>query len=141
MQIPETLLTMYSGQIEERNGTPMVSLPAREVDMGNLEVGETYRIALLAKNDGEGSQQTVDTSDRRDRQETGSSEPPVEEGELKEVEIEDTGEQGDGIARVGPGYVVFVADTQIGDRVTVRITQARDNFAFAEVVEAEPVSG
>lgn len=75
-----------------------------------------------------------------DRQAPDSSEPPVEEGELREVEIEDTGEKGDGIARVGPGYVVFVSDTKVGDRVTVRITQARDNFAFAEVVEAEPVS-
>ncbi len=141
MQIPETLLTMYSGQIEDRNGTPVVSLPARELDMGNLEVGETYRIAILAKADGQGTQEPVESSGRRDRQDSGSEEPPVEEGELKEVEIEDTGEQGDGIARVGPGYVVFVADTNVGDRVTVRITQARENFAFAEVVEAEPVSG
>ena len=140
MEIPETLLTMYSGEIEERNGSPIVSLPDRELETGNLEVGETYRIAVFARTDTTGdatSEQPRRQPDRRG----DTDEPPVEEGELCEVEIEDTGEQGDGIARVGPGYVVFVSDTQVGDRVTVRITQARDNFAFAEVVEAEPVSG
>jgi len=140
MEIPETLLTMYSGEIEERNGSPIVSLPDRELETGNLEVGETYRIAVFARTDS-----ATDTTSEEPRgqggRRSGTDEPPVEEGELCEVEIEDTGEQGDGIARVGPGYVVFVSDTQVGDRVTVRITQARDNFAFAEVVEAEPVSG
>lgn len=140
MEIPETLLTMYSGEIEERNGSPIVSLPDRELETGNLEVGETYRIAVFARTD-----TTADATSEQPRRQPDrrgdTDEPPVEEGELCEVEIEDTGEQGDGIARVGPGYVVFVSDTQVGDRVTVRITQARDNFAFAEVVEAEPVSG
>jgi predicted RNA-binding protein with TRAM domain len=62
-------------------------------------------------------------------------EPPVETGELREVEIEDLGEQGDGLARVGPGYVVFVPDAGVGERVRVRITDVRDNFAFAEIAE------
>lgn len=140
MEIPENLLTMYSGEIEKRNGEPVVRLPDRELDMGNLSVGETYRIAIFAKADGRDPARAASTDRGRSREE-GSAEPPVSEGELREVEIEDTGEQGDGIARVGPGYVVFVSDTSVGDRVTVRITQARDNFAFAEVVEAEPVSG
>jgi len=140
MEIPETLLTMYSGEIEERNGSPIVSLPDRELETGNLEVGETYRIAVFART-GVDADATSDRPPRQSNRHDDAEEPPVEEGELCEVEIEDTGEQGDGIARVGPGYVVFVSDTQVGDRVTVRITQARDNFAFAEVVEAEPVSG
>jgi predicted RNA-binding protein with TRAM domain len=131
---------MYSGEIEERNGSPIVSLPDRELETGNLEVGETYRIAVFART-GTAADATNEQPRRQPERHGDTDEPPVEEGELCEVEIEDTGEQGDGIARVGPGYVVFVSDTQVGDRVTVRITQARDNFAFAEVVEAEPVSG
>lgn len=139
MEIPEHLLTMYTGEIEERDGDAVVSLPSRELEMGKLSVGETYRIAVFGKANGQRSP-SPPAGAGGDSQSSGAPEPPVEEGELREVEIEDTGEKGDGIARVGPGYVVFVADTKVGDRVTVRITQARDNFAFAEVVEAEPVS-
>ncbi|WP_345779738.1 TRAM domain-containing protein [Haloplanus halobius] len=39
------------------------------------------------------------------------------------------------MARIGPGYVVFVEETQPGDHVKIRVTEARDNFAFAEVVD------
>lgn len=60
----------------------------------------------------------------------------VEEGNVLDVEIEDIGDQGDGLARVGPGYVVIVPDTQVGDRVTVEITEARENVAFADMVES-----
>lgn len=61
--------------------------------------------------------------------------PPVSEGETLRLEIQDVGDQGDGIARVGPGYVVFVPDTEIGQQPMVRVTTVRENFAFAEIVE------
>ena len=61
--------------------------------------------------------------------------PPVTEGEQRRLQIEDVGDQGDGLARVGPGYVVFVPDTEIGQQPLVRITTVRENVAFAEVVE------
>jgi predicted RNA-binding protein with TRAM domain len=62
--------------------------------------------------------------------------PPVTEGETRRLEIEDIGDQGDGLARVGPGYVVFVPDTEIGQQPLVRITTVRENVAFGEVVKA-----
>jgi predicted RNA-binding protein with TRAM domain len=65
----------------------------------------------------------------------GTSPGPVEEGEERTVEIEDIGEQGDGITRVERGFVVIVPDTEQGERVTVEITDVRENVAFAEVVE------
>ena len=140
MEHPEALLTLFSAEIEERGGDPVVGLPDRELDLGELEVGETYRVAILSRS--ETKTGTADGASTGGRQRTQEApEPPVEEGELREFEIEDTGDKGDGIARVGPGYIVFVPDTEIGDRVTVEITQVRENFAFAEVVEAEPVSG
>jgi len=64
-----------------------------------------------------------------------SNQPPVAEGETLQLDIEDVGDQGDGLARVGPGYVVFVPDTEIGQQPLVRIETVRENFAFAEVVE------
>lgn len=65
----------------------------------------------------------------RERQEA-----PAEEGETREVEIEDLGDQGDGIARIDSGYVVFVPNTTLHERVTVEITDARDTMAFGEVI-------
>jgi predicted RNA-binding protein with TRAM domain len=62
-------------------------------------------------------------------------EPPVEEGETREVEIEDLGEQGDGITRVERGFVVIVPDTKESERVNIEITDVRQNVAFAEIVE------
>jgi predicted RNA-binding protein with TRAM domain len=60
---------------------------------------------------------------------------PSKWGEEIDVEIKDMGEEGDGIARVGPGYVVFVPDTRIGERVSIELTSVRENVAFGEVVE------
>lgn len=61
--------------------------------------------------------------------------PPVEEGETRRVEIQDLGDQGDGITRVERGFVVIVPDTEQGERVEVEITDVRENVAFGEVVE------
>lgn len=140
MELSERLLTLFSAEIETRNGTPVVAVPEREIDLGDLAVGDTYRIAVLPHPDAS-TGATGDEAPRDRRDPTSSSGPPVEEGERREVEVEDVGEQGDGIARVGPGYIVFVPGTAVGDRVTVEITKARENFAFADVVEDEPLSG
>lgn len=62
------------------------------------------------------------------------SEAPVEEGEQLHLEIEDIGEEGDGIGYV-EGFVVFVPDTELGDSVDVEIAQVSGSFAIGEVVE------
>ncbi|OPX57854.1 MAG: translation initiation factor IF-2 subunit beta [Methanobacterium sp. PtaB.Bin024] len=59
---------------------------------------------------------------------------PINEGEEYDVKIEDTGRDGDGIARV-EGFVVFVSGAKVGDEVKIRVNSVRRNFAFAEVVE------
>lgn len=78
--------------------------------------------------------QTTDTTNQAS---AGSKrpEPPVDVGDIQEVEIENLGDKGDGIARVDRGYVLIVPDTEVGDRVTVRIEEAKENVAFTEVVE------
>ncbi len=140
MELPESLLTVFSAKVEHRGGVPVVELPQRELDLGELEAGKSYRVAVFPQPE-TATESNDQDSRRRQRRSRETSEPPVEEGEQCEVEIEDVGEQGDGIARVGPGYVVFVPETTVGDRVTVEITKAQDNYAFAEVVEEEPLSG
>ncbi|MDY6765911.1 MAG: TRAM domain-containing protein, partial [Candidatus Nanohaloarchaea archaeon] len=59
---------------------------------------------------------------------------PVEEGETYEVEIEDLGSKGDGIARVD-NFVVFVPETEVGERVEVEINSVGRKFAFGDVVD------
>lgn len=124
----ENLLCLFSGRVEERVGSFFIEVPEREVELEAIEPGETYRVALVSKAE-------KPSSDGSQRSERSEPETPVDEGDIIEVEIENLGDQGDGIARVGPGYVVIVPETMTGERVTVEITEARENVAFAEVVE------
>jgi len=134
MKLQDDLLTVFSARVEERDGSSVLEIPAQELELGTLAVGDTFQVALLRGPEGIDDESTGGTERR-----SVSDEPPVQEGDQLEVEIEDVGEQGDGIARVGPGYVVFVSDASLGDRVTIQVTKVRENFGFAEVVIPEPV--
>ena len=61
---------------------------------------------------------------------------PVRSGDELEVEIEDVGSEGDGIASI-EGYRLFVPGTEPGDVVRVRIEDVKPNFGFAAVLEDE----
>ena len=58
---------------------------------------------------------------------------PVEAGKEYEVEIEDIAKQGDGIARV-EGFVIFVPETKVGDKVTISVDRVMRRFAIAHKV-------
>jgi predicted RNA-binding protein with TRAM domain len=135
MKISEELQTVYSATVEKQDGEYYLLVPAREVEIGTLEAEETVRVALLPTasspmptNDAASTQEPTAESDE-------PTEPPVSEGETREVEIESIGDQGDGIAKVDRGYVVIVPETELGDTVTVEIEQVQDNVAFATVVD------
>ena len=135
MKIPDNLLCVFSAQIEERDDGAIVRIPQHEFELNTVEGGATYRIAILdsgrpTNKAAEGSQQARDSPPSR-----GHHEPPVKEGETVDVEIENLGDQGDGIARVERGFVIIVPDTDVAERVTVEITDVRKNVAFAEVTE------
>jgi len=61
---------------------------------------------------------------------TGSK--PVEEGKEYEVDIKELSRRGEGLARI-EGFVVFVPNTKVGDRVKVRVTKITERFASAVV--------
>ncbi|WP_080505316.1 TRAM domain-containing protein [Halorubrum aethiopicum] len=139
MELSESLRTLYSETIEQRDGEYQITVPAREIESGSLEIGETYRVAVIS------SSSTAETSTESTDQPTSpsagsqqSAGPPVEEGDRCEVEIEAIGEQGDGIAKIERGYVVIVPDTRVGDYVTVEIDRTQENVAFATVVDRNP---
>jgi predicted RNA-binding protein with TRAM domain len=59
---------------------------------------------------------------------------PVDEGEITEVEIEDLGSKGDGIARK-EGFVIFVPGGEVGETYEVEVTSVGRKFAFGEINE------
>lgn len=61
---------------------------------------------------------------------------PVREGETIELEIVDTGSEGDGVAKVEE-FTIFVPDSEPGDTVEVRVTDVKPRFGFAERVESD----
>ena len=122
MDVSDVLRCLFTAPIKDQQGEYVIEIPESELETGNLTVGDSYRIGILETGAGRTTAHTPDT--------------PVSEGEQVVVDIEDIGTQGDGIARVGPGYIVFVPDTEIGDRVTVQIGEVKSNFAVAEIVDA-----
>lgn len=140
VEIPDSLRSVFSATIHERDGGYVVEIPADEVTHDAVTVGETYRVALLdtppARASAEQDASQSSQSQRRDRQHSPG--PPVAEGERREVTIETIGDQGDGIAKVERGYVVIVPGVQPGQQPTVEIEQVQENVAFASVVEGDP---
>jgi len=132
LEISEKLLCLFSADVTDDGDRYVVEVPRREVDTGSIEPGETYRVALI-------NAETAAEADTGDDGGSAPSEPqpPVEPGEIRYVEIEDIGKQGDGIARVERGYVIIVPDAEIGERVKVEISEVKSNFAVGEIIEAD----
>lgn len=142
MDISDNLLCLYSARVMEVSDTYTIEVPKREIRQENIQSGETYRVAIVStpvdQSDSEADTESKeppisDSSSPQSRD--GPTRPPVSEGETREVEIENLGDQGDGIAKIDRGYVVIVPDTEVGERVTVRLDEVRENVAFAEVLK------
>jgi predicted RNA-binding protein with TRAM domain len=127
MEISDKLLCLFSAEVEETEDRFVVEVPRREVEDGAVASGDTYRVALVA---GETTASSASESEPSDE-----PQPPVEEGEIRYVEIEDLGKQGDGIARVERGYVIIVPGGEVGERVKVEISEVKSNFAVGEIIE------
>ena len=134
MEISDKLLCLFNAEVTETGDTYTVEVPQREIDTGSIEPGETYRVALVSR---EPTDSGSSGSSSRSRSSTPSSEPqpPVEVGEMRYVEVEDIGKQGDGIARVERGYVIIVPGAETGERVKVEVTEVKSNFAVGEIID------
>ena len=58
---------------------------------------------------------------------------PIKEGEEYDIEINEVGSKGDGIARI-KNFVVFVSGAKQGEKCRVKIKEVRNRFAFGEKV-------
>jgi predicted RNA-binding protein with TRAM domain len=130
LEISNDLLCLFSADVSEADGTYVVEIPRREVETGSVTPGDTYRVALISPGEDTESTETTETA-------PDEPQPPVEPGEIRYVEIEDIGKQGDGIARVERGYVIIVPGTDIDERVKVEITEVKSNFAVGEAITDE----
>ncbi|MDX1745569.1 MAG: TRAM domain-containing protein [Halobacteriales archaeon] len=136
MELSEKLLCLFNAEVEELDGDHVVRIPDREIETGAVEAGRTYRVAVIAKRAAKGADQSSERSGGgRSESPPSQPQPPVEQGEIRYVEIEDLGKQGDGIARVERGYVIIVPGTEVGERVKIEIAEVKSNFAVGEVIE------
>lgn len=131
MEISDQLQCLFSAEIEETDDAYSVDIPKREVQLGTLTSGDSYQVAVLSQ--GATTESHSESTDA-DTTET-PAEPPVSEGETRTVEIEDVGDQGDGLTRVERGFVVIVPETDVGERVRIEVSDVRDTVAFGEVME------
>ena len=138
VEIPDSLRSLFTARVEERDGRYVIEVPESEVEHEAAVPGETYRVAVLPPaSPTPSSDAETDTDLRPADREPGPPAPPVDEGEVREVTIESVGDQGDGIAKVERGYVVIVPDARPGDQPTVEIEQVKENVAFARVITGE----
>lgn len=56
---------------------------------------------------------------------------PVKVGEEYDVQINEIGSKGDGIARI-KNFVVFVAGTKQGEKTRIKIKEVKNRFAIGE---------
>ena len=129
MEISEKLLCLFSAEVEEEDDRYLVEVPNREIETGSVASGETYRVALIAGDSAPDVKASVAAAPSDEPQ------PPVEPGEIRYVEIEDLGKQGDGIARVERGYVIIVPGAEVGERVKIEVSEVKSNFAVGEILE------
>ena len=139
VEISDSLRAVFTATVQEQDGAYVLEIPSGEIDYEAVTTDETYRVAMLPSPASEERPDEASPPSTRseDARQQGPPEPPVEEGEVREVTIETLGNQGDGIAKVERGYVVIVPDAQPGDEPTIEIDDVRQNVAFASVVEPD----
>jgi len=129
VELSDSLLCLFSAELEAADDRYVIEIPRREIEAGAIDTDDVYRVAMIANQTGSHH------SERSAERPPGEPQPPVEVGEIRYVEIEDLGKQGDGIARVERGYVIIVPDTDVGDRVKIEISDVKSNFAVGEVID------
>lgn len=147
VEISDDVRSLFHAKLEHRDGAYVLEVPDSEIETGALDAGDTYRVVLASSPEtGTADAGTADAESKRAPASASNPSgragaagddhsPPVAEGDELAVVIEDQGDEGDGIARVGPGFIVFIPETTPGDRVRIRITDVTGSYAFGEVVE------
>ena len=132
LEISNRLLCLFSADVTADGDRYVIEVPRREIETGSVDPDGTYRVALI-----DADVQTEDEASAAAESAPTEPQPPVEAGEIRYVEVEDIGKQGDGIARVERGYVIIVPGADVGERVKVEITEVKSNFAVGEIIDED----
>ena len=125
------LSCLFSSLVEADDESHFITLPSQELVSLDIDTNTTYRVLFLPKLPGEKTLPNESLS-------PPIISPPdalVTIGDICEVLVEDIGNEGDGIARIGPGYIIFIPKTDIGHKVKIKINSVTNRCAFAEVIE------
>ena len=134
MESSEQLKSLFSAPIEETRDSYVIEVPRTEVEEGFVDASRAHKIALLSSSVEPSADESDSTHSDIDRN-VDQQGPPVSVGEQRIVEIDEMGDQGDGLARVEHGFVVIVPETEVGERVRIQIGHINETVAFADVVE------
>lgn len=141
VEISDEICCVFHATVEERDGSYVIEVPARDVSTGAVRAGGGHRVAFFppVRSGSEGESEQPDDHGQEPADDRGRAgmEPPVSDGDRYTVDIDSLGEQGDGIARVERGYVIIVPDTEPGERVTIEITDVTETVGFGDVVRRE----
>ncbi|WP_435183022.1 TRAM domain-containing protein [Halobellus sp. EA9] len=132
MDISDDLLCLYSATIDQQDGSYLIEVPEREIRKGDLSADEVYKISLMEAPSVETD--TAPESSEPEKPAESEPAPPVDEGDIREVEIEGSGDQGDGVSKIEEGYIVIVPETEPEDTVTAKMQTIRENFAIPEFI-------
>jgi predicted RNA-binding protein with TRAM domain len=140
VEISESLRSVFSASVCERDGSYVIEVPSSKIEHETITVDDTHRIAIFESPASTASSERATSRSRRSQPSSsrGSPEPPVDEGEIREVTVEAVGDQGDGIAKVERGYVLIIPGGRPGQQPTVEIERVQENVAFTNIVDDDP---
>jgi predicted RNA-binding protein with TRAM domain len=129
--IPESLKSVYTTELRERDGHYVLEVPKREIEKDVISVGAVYRVGVMSTRAATPSDHPQDDEVSRQPSESNQERgQPVEEGERLVVTIEHMGSRGDGIAKIDGGFVVVVLNTKPGDQPLIEISRVKETVAF-----------
>ncbi len=134
MEISEDLACLFSATVDEQRDSYVIEVPKAEVENRFVDPSQVYKAALLST----AAEAPVDESNSTENDTARNIDqqgPPVSVGEQRIVEIDEMGDQGDGLTRVERGFVVIVPETEVGERVRIQIGHVNETVGFADVVE------
>lgn len=113
-------------EVDENEEEAEEPQPEETEEVETEEVEEVQEDTQEVEEESEETEETGEDEEEYDK--------PVSEGEVVELDIEDLGSKGDGIARV-EGFVVFVPGGEVDETYDVEITSVGRKFAFGEIAE------
>lgn len=140
MHSQDALMCMFTAHVSvDDDGTYSIDVPDDEVEIGPITPGEPVRVGIREHPDSADARRSEQASSKARRAQSDAahqSEPPITEGDVETVTVTSIGDQGDGVAKLDGGYVVFVPDTEVGEEVNARIKSVHDTYAMAERADA-----